>query len=276
MGPQAKLDRVDYSQMLTYVANCAALDVLRSLKSEFPEAAKPYCVAGVSVGLYTALVAAEVLTYDEGLLLVKARAEAMRRWSDECKMQALGISGIGVDEVNILCGDAIEQDAIAGAQDPGVHVSHVWGKHLLVCSGLASTVEQVERLVAEGYHNAHAQVLEQCCCAVHTPMAQAVISDVEKVLQSLPLKSPKCNVYFNSGQVVAAGEHPDLIFQGIMAELTTPLRWDSIVLDCLTHSVVQFYECGPGQSLRDLMKFNVYTDVRRCLKPQEFTYNVEV
>merc|ERR1712117_399945 len=106
-------------------------------------------------------------------------------------------------------------------------------------------------------------------------MAQTIVGDVDQVLQGLTLKSPKCNIYFNSGQMVGAGEHPDLIFQGIVAELTTPLCWDTIVSDCLKKSVVRFYECGPGHSLRDLMEFNVHTDVRRCLQPQKFTFNVE-
>lgn len=271
-GPQERLDRVENCQLLTYVADCLALEVFRAQSPDF----EPYCVAGFSVGLYVALVAAEVLTYDEGLLLVKARAESTRRWCDECDMQALGISGIDASAVKLLCHDAIERDMIEGTDNPEVHISHIWGRpHALICSGLQSTVQKLFMLL-QGYDTAHVCVLERACAALHTPMAQALVGDLEKVLRSLPLKPPKCDVYFNSGQAVAAGQHPDMIFEGIMAELTSPLCWDAIVLHCLMRGVSHFIECGPGHSLRNLMQFNTYTDVRRCLKPQEFTSNVEV
>jgi len=272
-GPEERQQRVDNGQLLTFVANCAAFQVL---KEDSPEAAKPSCVAGWSVGLYAALVAAEVLTYDEGLLLAKARADALQRWSAGCSMQALGVSGLDVSDLALLCHDAIERDIVDGVDNPEVGISHVWGRpDGAVCSGLTSTVQQLEKLL-DGYEDAMVQVLEQTRVALHTPLAKVLVHDIEEALRAVTLKPPKCSIYFNSGQMVAAGEHPDILYQGIVAELTNPLRWDSIVMHSLTTGVVRFVECGPGQSLADLMPFNEYADVRRTLKPAEFTESLKV
>merc|ERR1712060_665760 len=77
VGPTKMMARSDYNQMLMYVANCVAFEVL---KQEHPDVAEcPHGVAGFSVGEYSALVAADVMTYDQGLIIVKARAEAMQK-----------------------------------------------------------------------------------------------------------------------------------------------------------------------------------------------------
>jgi len=62
----------------------------------------------------------------------------------------------------------------------------------------------------------------------------------------------------------------------MVKQLSTPLHWEGIIRDCVKRGVQQFYECGPGESLRELMLFNIYTDLHGEQRPYEFTANVAV
>jgi len=100
-GPDDFADRTDRSQMLAYVADCVVFELL---KFEQPEVAqRPRAVAGFSVGEYAALVAAGVMTYDQGLIVVKARGEAMQRWADAEDMSSLAVFGLEEERLEDLC-----------------------------------------------------------------------------------------------------------------------------------------------------------------------------
>lgn len=272
-GAMDLMSRPDYAQILVYVANCAAYEVL---KREQPAVAEyPQCVAGFSVGEYSALVAAGVMTYDQGLIIVKARAEAMKRWSAQHDMDALGVFGVEQDELERLCLDATRQDAEAGELDPQVHISHFWGQGGYVAAGRRRTVAALREL-AGAREGAFLHPLEHHHEASHTPLCAPVAAEVERAVRTIPLEPPRCEVYFNHGYRVAAGSEPDTFVDYLLKQLTTPVRWDGIVSTCLQRGVRHFVECGPGESLRDLMLFNATADVHGELRPYEFTTNLKV
>ena len=77
--------------MLAYVADLAAYELLCCQQ---PEARQPRAVAGFSVREFAALMVAGVISYEQGLVIVKARAEAMQRWVDSEAMAAVAIFGL--------------------------------------------------------------------------------------------------------------------------------------------------------------------------------------
>lgn len=272
-GPMKLMSRPDYNQMLMYVANCVAFEVL---KEEYPEVAEwPQSVAGFSVGEYSALVAAGVMTYDQGLIIVKARAEAMRKTSQEEDMEAVGIFGPQPDHLERLCNQARAQDSSGGAKRPQIHVSHFWGKAGYVCAGRKSTVQQLREIVMKE-DGVFLHVLEQIHDACHTPMVRKAAADVEEAIKLIPLCPPRCEVYFNCGYRAPPGEQPKRIYECLVQQLDSPVQWERTISSCIRRGVQHFFECGPGESLRDLMMFNVYSSVRGDLCPYEFTTNIPV
>merc|ERR1719221_1325589 len=126
-----------------YVANCAAFEVL---KLEHPEAAeKPKCIAGFSVGEWAALVAAGVITYDQCLIVIAARARAVQRWSQEEKMSAIGIYGLSEGKVRELCDAAVQAERVQGTEDPQANISHCWSPNGFVCAGRTSTIAALQK-----------------------------------------------------------------------------------------------------------------------------------
>eukprot|EP00933_Yihiella_yeosuensis_P034328 TRINITY_DN27820_c0_g1_i1.p1 TRINITY_DN27820_c0_g1~~TRINITY_DN27820_c0_g1_i1.p1 ORF type:complete len:367 (+),score=66.97 TRINITY_DN27820_c0_g1_i1:82-1182(+) len=259
-GSEDYADRTDRSQMIAYVADCAAFEVL---KEEHPQVAEQQrAVAGFSVGEFAALVAAGVISYEEGLEIVKARGEVMLRWADAMEMAALAVFGLDQDRIEKLCAtvrkEADERESVRLTSE--VYVSHFWGRNAFVCSGLKPAVEELEVLIKEVSEipNSHVfyQLLEHHADASHTPLAWKVAQEVEAAIQSISMKPPNCEVYFNLGYWAPAGEDPSVFIPYLVQQLMSPLRWDGVLTCSLARGLSQFYECGPGHSLKDLMVFN--------------------
>merc|ERR1719223_2368380 len=86
-GPVGKMAHTSNNQPLAFVANCAAFEIM---KASHPKAAcQPQGTAGFSIGEFNALVVAGVITFEQGLSLVKIRAEAMEALTKEIDMDAI-------------------------------------------------------------------------------------------------------------------------------------------------------------------------------------------
>lgn len=247
--------RTDRCQMLAYVADCAAYELFREQQPEV--ASTPRAVAGFAVGEFAALVAAGVMSYDQGLTVVKARAEAMQRWVDDEQMAAIAVFGLEEEQLKGLCASVDPGSKLAQK----VFISHCWGCKGFVCSGTSAAVEQLEKLVENQAQQEvlYTERIESCVDAGHTPLATAVAAEVEEVINNIAMNPPQCEVYFNCGIRVAAGEDPSVFAPYLIQQLVMPLRWDITINSSLQRGIRRFYECGPGHSLKDLMMFNTFT-----------------
>jgi len=249
-GPLDKMAKTGNNQPLTYVANCAAYEML---KTSYPKvAASPQAVAGFSIGEYSALYAAGVITFEQGLALVKVRAEAMQALTEEMEMDAINLWGFDYNKVESLCSKAIKRD---DAADPKVYVSRVWGPDGFVCAGRKSTVAKLEDLARQEGKSKEVKVLG--LPASHTPLAQsaanAVANALDKMLPSM--KPPRCELYLNAtGWRVPPGASPQKFVSALKEQLTSPLMWEGSVDQMQRWGVKEFYECGPGRSLKFFMQ----------------------
>lgn len=267
--------RIDRTQMLAYVAGCASYELLKEQRPEI--AVEPLAVGGFDVGELAALVAAGCFDYDQGLIIVKARAEAMCSWAAALPMAAVAIYGLKEDEVQVLCYEAVEREQAEGSKGSEVYLSHLWGHLGVVCSGRASTVHFLHELVVQRSDpDVFASILEHCQVAAHTPMAAAVASELEEAILSIPLRPPRCQVLFNPGYRVVAGGDPAEVLQHMLAQLQSPLEWRSIVTAAVQIGANLFYECGPGQSLKELMAFNSRDEKECDVNVYAMTVNLEV
>ena len=261
------------SRRLAYVADCVAFELL---KQQNPDVAlKPRAVAGFSVGEIAALVAAGVMSYDQGLIIVKARGEAMQQWADEEDMSAIAVYGMDEEQLQELC-SRVDPNMRAPSQQK-VFISYCWGRRGFVCSGHHSAVVELqERLQQSGDEAVYTQMLPAQKHAGHTPLAVRVDEEVEEAVNSIPMSPPTCEVYFNTGYRVAAREDPSVFVPYLLQQLTMPLRWDFIIQTSLQRGIRRFFECGPGQSLRELMVFNSCNTPTQMIRPYELTTSMKV
>lgn len=107
-GPEELLNNTKICQPVMFLAGMAALEKLRAEK---PQAVtNPQCAAGLSVGEYTALCAAGVFSFEDGLRLVKLRAEAMTEAAEASPQLMLSVAGIDKEKLSELCVQAARSE----------------------------------------------------------------------------------------------------------------------------------------------------------------------
>jgi len=275
-GPAATMCLTGYNQPIMYVANCAAYEVL---KEDYPEVAEnPQAVAGFSVGEFSALYAAGVISYEQGLELVKVRAQALQDLSDDIQMEALTIRGFPLDKVERLVRNAEKQDGSEAA----LAISRFWCRDGFVCAGKKSTVEKLQQAISKELTKPDdVRLLPDHLHAGHTPLARAAAEQVDAVIDRMipEMKPPRCELYLNhSGWRVPPNTSPDVIANGLKKQLTTPVYWEGTIVQMMRWGIEDFYECGPNRSIKFMLSYMEYVEEAPIMvkKPAASTINVVV
>jgi [acyl-carrier-protein] S-malonyltransferase len=202
---------------------------------------KPDMVAGHSLGEFSALVANQALSFEDGLKLVFKRALAMQK---ACEMNPSTMAAIlGLDDkvVEDICHSIKEEVVVAANFNcPGQ----------LVISGSIKGVEiACEKLKAAGAKRA---LPLQVGGAFHSPLMQPAREELAQAIESTVFHSPICPVYQN----VNAKPSSDVtvIKKNLIDQLTAPVRWTQSVQNMVADGATSFVECGPGKVLQGLVK----------------------
>jgi [acyl-carrier-protein] S-malonyltransferase len=201
---------------------------------------KPEMTAGHSLGEFSALVAAGAMSFEDGLKLVSARANAMQK---ACELQPSTMAAVlGVEDrlVEEVCKEI-----------PGIVVPANYNcAGQLVISGTNEAVAAAcESLKAAGAKRA---VLLSVGGAFHSPLMEPARQKLAEAIENTSISSPVCPVYQN----VDALPHtsPQEIKQNLMLQLTAPVRWRQIVENMWMDGAREFTELGPGSVLQGLIK----------------------
>jgi [acyl-carrier-protein] S-malonyltransferase len=197
-------------------------------------------VAGHSLGEFSALVAIEGLSFEDGLHLVSQRATAMQR---ACEINPSTMAAIiGLEDV--IVEDICRQvDAIvvpANYNCPGQ----------LVISGSKEGIDLAcEKLKSAGAKRA---LPLQVGGAFHSPLMEPARQQLEEAIRDTKFNSPLCPIYQN----VDAEPATDIeeIKINLIAQLTAPVRWTQTIMNMSTDGAKIFLECGPGKVLQGLVK----------------------
>lgn len=200
----------------------------------------PDMVAGHSLGEFSALVANKALSFEDGLKLVSARAQAMQK---ACEMQPSTMAAIlGLDDETVkqIC-DEIEEIVVpANYNCPGQ----------LVISGSIQGIEiACERLKAAGAKRA---LPLQVGGAFHSPLMEPARAELEAAIMATSFKTPVCPVYQNATATPATDI--EVIKNNLNVQLTAPVKWTQSVQQMVTDGALEFYESGPGNVLQGLVK----------------------
>lgn len=202
---------------------------------------KPEMVAGHSLGEFSALVAAGVLSFEDGLRLVSKRALAMQA---ACELQPSTMAAVlGLEDekvVEVLKSITNEVVVAANFNCPGQ----------LVISGSVAGVEQA----CEALKNAGAKraLPLKVGGAFHSPLMEPAREELAKAIEETNFSSPKCPIYQNV--VAHAVTEPQEIKKNLIAQLTAPVRWTECVRAMISDGATLFTEVGPGTVLQGLVK----------------------
>ncbi|MCA9185059.1 MAG: ACP S-malonyltransferase [Planctomycetales bacterium] len=240
-GPVDRLNSTVVSQPAIYVTSLAALESLKASSREKVEQCEG--AAGLSLGEYTALVFAGVMSFEDGLRLVQQRGEAMQMASDATPSGMVSVLGLEPDVVERLCeehrGDG-EVLRIANYLCPG---------NLAVSGSRAACERLTEAAEAAG---AMKVVPLAVAGAFHSSLMQPAVERLSSALANVSFAAPRIPVILNvTGR---PSEDPESIRQTLIRQVVEPVQWEESMRWMLAEGYGQFFEVGPGRVLRGLLR----------------------
>src|SRR6195952_4783787 len=201
---------------------------------------KPDMVAGHSLGEFSALVSAEALSFEDGLKLVAARANAMQK---ACEIQPSTMAAIlGLDDytVEYICQEISNVVVPANYNCPG---------QLVISGTIAGVDEACEKLTAAGAKRA---LKLNVGGAFHSPLMEVARVELQHAIVNTEIKTPVCPIYQNID--AKPYTDPQQIKHNLIAQLTGPVRWTQTVKHMMEDGATSFTEVGPGSVLQGLVK----------------------
>lgn len=233
-GPKEILDQTEYSQPTILTTSLAVLEVF---KKQAP-AISPVVMAGLSLGEYTALVAAGALTFEEALPLVRIRGRLMQNAVPLGVGSMAAIMGIESEVVEKTCQEVEGTVVLANYNAPGQ----------LVISGENAAVAAAGSLLKEKGARVVPLPISVPC---HSPLLQTTAQEeLGKHLAQIKWQKPQIPVISN----VNARENEDADYVSLLTkQLYMPVLWEQSVRYML-EKVDYFIEIGPGNSLCGIIK----------------------
>ena len=202
----------------------------------------PAMVAGHSLGEFSALVAAGAISFEDGVKLVAARANAMQKACEANPGLMAAIIGLPDEKVEEVCSQISAEGEVVVAANyncPGQ----------LVISGTVDAINKAcEALKAAGAKRA---LPLKVGGAFHSPLMQPAKDELQAAIEQTVFSAPKCPVYQN----VDGKPHTDAeeIKANLIAQLTSSVRWTSSVQNMIADGADDFTECVPGKALQGMI-----------------------
>ena len=240
-GPAEQLNSTTISQPAIFVTSAAILEVLKT--NTATSCINADVTAGLSLGEYTALYAAGVISFENALILVQKRGQAMQTAADHSEGAMVSIIGLDEEKVRQLCTEASEGELLAAVNFncPGQ----------IVISGSKSACERAKQLATK--YGAIKAVRLEVAGAFHTEMMSNAAEALKEALSNCEISQPSetkiiANIdaeYYQSSEEIA---------EGLVKQLTCPILWQKCMERLLADGVENFYEIGPGRVLTGLMR----------------------
>jgi len=240
-GPAEELNTTTMSQPAIFVTSSAILEALKT--STAAKDLQPDVTAGLSLGEYTALYAAGLLTFEAALTLVYKRGRAMQAAADATDGAMLSVMGLDNERITHLCAEARQGELLepVNFNCPGQ----------VVLSGAKAPCRRAEQLAPK--YDAIKAIPLAVAGAFHTEMMATAAESLGQALTDVQILEPDgvktiANVnaeYYDSTRAIA---------DGLTLQLTSPILWQKCMERLLADGVENFYEIGPGRVLTGLMR----------------------
>lgn len=201
---------------------------------------KPDMVAGHSLGEFSALVANNTLTFEDGLRLVSKRAMAMQKACELQPSTMAAVLGLDDDIVESVCANTKGIVVAANYNCPGQ----------LVISGEIDAINRAcETLKEKGAKRA---LVLPVGGAFHSPLMEPAREELASAIENTLFSKPICPIYQNV--TARAVHHETSIKTNLISQLTAPVRWTQSVQQMISDGATLFTEVGPGNVLQGLVK----------------------
>jgi len=237
-NPDEKLNQTKYTQPALLTVSTALLRLW-----EQRHGARAKHAAGHSLGEYSALVAAESLSFPDALVLVAFRGHVMTEAIPEGVGRMAAILGLDDDQAKILC------------HEVSTDVEKVWPANYncpgqLVVAGHAAAVNRMMARAKDA--GARRAIPLQVSAPSHTPLMQPAADAMRKRLKDVEIKTPKIPVWSNA--LASPLRASDEIKAALVQQLVSPVRWTEIICRMAHIGVCRGVEMGPGKVLSSIVR----------------------
>tara|TARA_B100000963_G_C22617383_1_gene668048 strand:- start:1743 stop:2621 length:879 start_codon:yes stop_codon:yes gene_type:complete len=201
---------------------------------------EPEMVAGHSLGEFSAITAAKVISFEDGLNLVVQRANAMHKACEENNSTMAAVIGLESKLVEEICENQKGVVVTANYNSPSQ----------IVISGQLNSVEKTCKVLKD--HGAKRAIILPVGGAFHSPLMESAKKSLETAVSQIEFRKPICPVYQN---VNANRENnPNRIKKNIISQLVKPVMWYQTIQNMINDGADSFVEVGPGNVLTGLNK----------------------
>jgi len=233
-GPEAELTKTENAQPGIYLVGWIAFELLK----ERVPGLQFHAAAGLSLGEFTALAAAGVLTFEDGLKVVRQRGQFMQEACDTTKGGMAAVLGLDEAKTREVCSEA------------GVELANLNCPGQIVISGPSEKLDHACELAKT--KGAKRAVLLPVAGAYHSTLMAGARARLDAVLKGVTLQAARVPVISN----VTAQPHgaPAEIHQRMVEQVTSSVRWEDSMRYLLAQGFTRFIELGPGKALSGFMK----------------------
>ena len=235
-GPEQELQETRTAQPAIYTMSFACLAAAREQGG--PAQAAPACLAGHSLGEYTALAAAGAFEFQEGLRLVQERGRLMQVASEQNPGGMAALIGMEIADVQKICGET------------GAEVCNLNAPGQIVLGGTADAVDSAMSLALE--RGARRGIRLKVGGAFHTSLMEPAVEELVQAIEAASIRDPEVAVIANSTA------QPMLTADEVRAELAQqilkPVLWQASIEHIAAQGVASVTEFGPGRVLTGLAR----------------------
>lgn len=235
-GPREELTRTQNCQPAILTMSIAAWEAFKSVVR--PQTSDLRYAAGLSLGEYSALVAAGAISFEDAVYLVRRRGQFMEEEALKHPGKMLSVIGLDSAAIKQICADT--KTEIANMNCPGQ----------IVIAGDIREIEQAQALAKE--RGAKMAVMLEVSGAFHSSFMKEASLKLAKELDKIKIDKPKTPVISNvtAKPVGSAGEVKD----NLIKQVSSPVLWEDSMKFILSKGIMNFIEFGPGKVLKGLMR----------------------
>ena len=235
-GTDEQLNETKFTQPLIYVTSVILGKIL------LDRGIKPFCVAGHSLGEYSALTIANSVSFEKGLELVKVRSESMDMAGKLNSGTMAAIVGLDEKDVQLICSTYKGKGLVV--------IANYNSPKQIVISGtkdaIFKTMEKAKTL------GARLAIELKVSGAFHSPLMEPAREALNRIVESIKFKDPQYPFFNNvDGKILSSGQK---IGTSLIKQLEKPVLWTKSILEMKKYGVESFLEVGPGKVLQGLSK----------------------
>ena len=200
----------------------------------------PDVCAGHSLGEFSALVASNAISFEDGLKLVSIRANAMQKACQDTNGTMAAILGLSDEIIESSCSEINGVVKPANYNCPGQ----------LVISGEIKSVEKACEVLKE--KGARRALILPVSGAFHSELMSSAVNDLKKGIEETDFTKPSCPIYQNF--TGCPEQEPAKIKTNLLSQLTGAVLWNQSINKMIEDGVKEFYEVGPGNTLQGLIR----------------------